>query len=263
MGESGPSQFKSFAIELANIVVEVVAAQRDGLEVEVKGDGSPVTGVDFAVETALRRHIEAAFPEHGILGEELPARHPDAEWCWVLDPIDGTSHFAAGLPLYGSLLALCRDGEPQLGVICQPDTGDVFLGIKGQGAWLNDQPIATSGAVTLGEAALCISDPDAFAVDARAVLAQLRQAASWHVYEGGCLGFAAVATGRIGVSIYGDNVENFDICALAPVVEGAGGVMTDWQGNTINLASSGSVVASASPALHAEVLAMLNESGES
>ena len=250
-------EYRRFAGELARLVGEVVAASRTKLEVAIKPDGSPVTGVDLAVETALRERIGAEYPEHGVLGEELPARNPGAEWQWVLDPIDGTSQFAAGLPNYGSLIALCRDGVPQLGVICQPDTREVYIGVAGLGAWRNEAPIATARAATLAETSLCISDPDAYDDALRPGIRRLRRAARWHLYEGNCLSFGALAAGRIGVSVYGSNLENFDICALVPVVEGAGGVITDWRGGALTIESGGEIVASANRALHDEVLALL------
>ncbi len=250
--------FREFATELAHIVIAAVADNRGGRQVGIKSDGTPVTAVDVAVETAMRARIESAYPDHGILGEELPERNPDAEWRWVIDPIDGTSQFAAGLPNYGSLIALCRRGVPQLGVICQPDSGDIYLGVSGLGAWRNGQPITTAPNTRLSEAVLCVSDPDAFDDAIRPGMRRLRSAASWHVYEGNCLSFGTLAAGRIGVSVYGSNLENFDICALVPVVEGAGGIITDWQGGVLTIESRGEIVASANRVLHDQVLALLN-----
>lgn len=252
-------ELRAFATGLTEVICDVVARERAGAEARIKQDGSPVTGVDLAVEEALRARIESTYPQHGILGEELPVRNAEAEWTWVIDPIDGTSQFAAGLPNYGSLVALCRHGIPRLGIICQPDTRDVYLGVAGLGAWLNGAPIETAAATELGAANLCITDPDAFDDDVRAGMQRLRRAARWHLYEGGCLSFAALAAGRIGVSIYGSNIENFDLCALVPVVEGAGGVITDWQGGALTIESSGEIVASANRALHDAVLELLND----
>lgn len=257
-------EFRAFANGLANIVIAVVSESRANLQVELKQDGTPVTGVDVAVEKAVRARIESEYPDHGVLGEELPPRNPGAQWQWVIDPIDGTSQFAAGLPNYGSLIALCRGGKPQLGIIIQPDTGDVYLGVSGgvsrTGAWHNGEPITTSQQQSLVKTNLCITDPDAFDDAIRPGMQRLRAAAGWTLYEGGCLSFGTLAAGRIGVSVYGSNLEIFDICALVPVVEGAGGVITDWQGNALTIESSGEIVASANRALHGEVLALL-ESG--
>jgi len=251
--------FREFATELANIAIAVVSGSRLDQAVEIKQDGSPLTGIDLAVETALREQIESRYPEHGVLGEELPSYNPDAEWVWVIDPIDGTNQFAAGLSNFGSLIALCRNGEPKLGIICQPHTGEIFIGITGVGAWRNGESIATTRHTNLSQTNLCITDPDAFDDTIRPGLERLRRASRWTVYEGGCLSFGALAAGRIGVSVYGSNLENFDICALVPVVEAAGGVITDWQGGRLTIESRGEIVASANRELHAEVLTRLNE----
>ena len=258
MQNSAAGDFRGFAAELAKIVIAVVSAHRDGLRVEVKRDGTPVTGVDIAVEKAVRDRIESECPDHGILGEELPPHNPEAEWCWVIDPIDGTNQFAAGLPVYGSLIALCRRGVPQLGVICQPDSEDVYIGVSGLGTWRNGSPVAPAPQTALSDAVVCVSDPEAFDASIRPVMERLRRASLWNVFEGGCLSFGALAAGRIGVSVCGSNLENFDICALVPVVEGAGGIITDWQGGSLTIESSGEIVASANRELHQEVLALLD-----
>ena len=122
----------------------------------------------------------------------------------------------------------------------------------------NGKPVRATCATTLVATNLCITDPDAFDDALRPGMQRLRAAAGWTLYEGGCLSFGALAAGRIGVSVYGGNLENFDICALVPVVEGAGGVITDWQGGALTLESSGEIVASANRELHAEVLELLN-----
>lgn len=261
MQKTEVDDFRTFATELANLVIAEVAASRANLGLEFKPDGTPVTNVDRAVEQALRARIESVYPEHGVLGEELPARNPDASWQWVIDPIDGTNQFAAGLPNYGSLIALCHGGVPMLGVICQPDTGEVYVGITGVGAWRNGEAIKTADQVALSESIVCISDPDAFDDATLPGKERLAQASRLNVYEGGCLSYGALAAGRIGVTLYGANLENFDICALVPVVEGAGGVITDWQGGALTIESSGAIVASANRGLHEAVLSVLNDSG--
>ena len=250
-------QFSTFASELAQTVIAMLAGTRRQFEVDIKQDDTLVTSVDIAIEQALRARIESRYPEHGIIGEELPPGNPGAHWTWVIDPIDGTLHFAAGLPNYGSLVALCHHGVPQLGIICQPELNDVYLGISGRGCWHNGAPARTA-ALTLADSILSISDPDGFDGATRPGMERLRGASKWNVFDGGCLSFAALATGRIGVSVYAPNVENVDTCALVPVVEGAGGVVTDWQGEPVTIDSKGEIVASASRRLHDEVLALLN-----
>jgi len=258
MGNVEDDALRAFAGELAQTVIAVAGSNRASVEVDIKCDGSPVTNVDIAVERALRERIEAEFPEHGILGEELAPRNPGAQWMWVIDPIDGTRQFAAGLPNYGSLIALCDHGVPRLGVICQPDTRDIYIGVSGRGSWYNGVPARAGQQAALSASILCISDLDSFDDATRPGMERLRRASLWNVFDGGCLSFGALAAGRIGASLCGPNLANFDICALVPVVEGAGGVITDWRGGRLTLASKGAIVASANHRLHDEVLALLN-----
>ena len=249
---------RAFAQELAQIAVASAKETKAEVVIEIKQDGSPVTTVDMAVERAVRQRIEEAYPDHGILGEEFGPRNPDAGLTWVIDPIDGTRQFAAGLPNFGILIALCQGNTPVIGLICQPDTGDIYLGVSGQGAWLNELPIQVSGTTAMDASILCISDPDAFDDATRPGMERLRAASLWNVFDGGCLGFGALAAGKIGVSVCGPNLDNFDILALVPVVEGAGGVITDWQGKPLDFSSKGEIVASASPELHQQALTLLN-----
>jgi histidinol phosphatase-like enzyme (inositol monophosphatase family) len=254
------AEFRAFAEELTALASAAVRAQIAHPSVEIKSDGSPVTAVDLAVEQALRGRIDAAYPQHGVLGEEFGVRDLDAEWVWVVDPIDGTRQFAAGLPNYGILIALCHRGRPVIGVICQPLLGDTYLGIAGHGAWLNGTPIRTRTTARLDEAITCLSDPDAFDQTTVAGFDALRRGSHWNVYDGGCLGFGALAAGRLDLSLCGPTLDAFDICALVPVVEGAGGVITDWRGNPLTLASMGEIVAACSAELHASVLEILAHS---
>ena len=225
---------------------------------ELKEDGSPVTGVDRAVEQAVRSRIEEEYPDHGILGEEFGSRCLQTDLVWVIDPIDGTRQLAAGLPNYGILIALCENGVPRIGLICQPEIEDIYLGVSGRGTWLNGKALRTSNVTRLDASILCISDLDAFDEATRPKMERLRAGSLWNVFDGGCLGFGALAAGKIGVCLCGPNLENFDILALVPVVEGAGGVITDWRARPLDLHSAGEIVASATLELHREELALLN-----
>lgn len=252
-----PADLRAFAESLGALAIASAKEAKTATTIEIKTDGSPVTNVDKAVEKALRQHIETHYPDHGILGEEFGETNSGASLTWVIDPIDGTRQFAAGLPNYGILIALCEDGSPKIGVICQPDTGDICIGVSGVGSWLNGQPVSTSDLTTMAGAILCISDPDAFDEATRPGMKRLAATSAWNVYDGGCLGFAALAAGKIGVSLCGPNLDNFDILALVPVVEGAGGIITDWQGRALDFNAKGEIVASATAELHQQVLALL------
>ncbi|MEM7171645.1 MAG: inositol monophosphatase family protein [Pseudomonadota bacterium] len=248
---------KEFAEELAKEAQDTVKSVIAEASITIKSDGSPVTSVDLAVESALRQRIEESYPAHGILGEEFGTQNLEADWVWVIDPIDGTRQFAAGLPNYSILIALCYQYQPVIGIICQPFLSDIYLGVAGQGTWLNGRQVQTRPFAKIEQSIVCYSDPDAFTGQSRKAFRALRPKSRWNVYDGGSLSFGTLAAGHIGVSLCAPNLDCFDICALVPVVEGAGGVISDWQGKALGLSSSGAIVASACPELHQEVLAVI------
>ncbi len=246
----------ALAERLARLAGEVLAGQRAS-GFEAKDDGSPVTNFDRAVEAALRAEIKRAQPEHGIIGEEYGPENADREWVWILDPIDGTRQFSAGLPNFGTLIALCRHQRPVVGVIAQPWMGFLCVGVAGVGTRLNGQTVRTTDAGDPGAVIACLSDPDSFDAATRPGYRAIQEASLWNVYDGGCLGYAALAEGRIGIALNAPNLEPFDIAALIPVIEGAGGAISDWRGGGLDATSAGAIVATANPALHEAVLTIL------
>ncbi len=253
-------EFQQLAEHLADTARGIVRDGRDRLAMDIKADGSPVTAIDRAVETALREILAREVPDHGVLGEEFPSVGLDREFVWVLDPIDGTKQFAAGLPGFGVLIALCRNQRPELGVIEQPLTGERTLGISGDGCWLNGRAIRTSGKSDLAECIAGICNPDSFGPTHDPGMQRLRGATRWNVWDTGCLGYASLARGAIDVTINGPNLDPFDICALVPVIQGAGGEISAWDGSALTLHSEGAIVASATAELHATVRGLLNAS---
>ena len=260
LSETEITKFKDFAEELAALAGETVRQHLGALAVEVKADGSPVTAIDLAVERRLRERIEQRYPAHGILGEEFGSSQAEAELVWVLDPIDGTRQFAAGLMNYGTLIALCQAGRPVLGIICQPRLDEVFLGITaapGAGAWRDGVAIRCNETGRLGDAVACLGDPDSYKGGTAGGFDAIRRASGWNVFDGSCMGFSALAAGRLDIALCGPNLDPYDICALVPVVEGAGGVISGWRGEALTLASEGCIVASCSERLHASVIELL------
>jgi len=251
------ADFRDLAERLADAARGIVREGRDRLAMEVKPDGSPVTEIDRAVETALRAIIDREAPDHGVLGEEFGPQGLDREFVWVLDPIDGTKQFAAGLPGFGVLVALCQNTRPMLGVIEQPLTGERTLGITGAGCWLNGRRVRTSGKSDVAAAIAGIANPDAFGPSHDPGIQRLRRATRWNVWDTGCLGYASLARGALDIVVNGPNLDPFDICALVPVVEGAGGVISAWDGSALTLHSSGAIVATASTGLHQTVRGLL------
>ena len=248
-------EFVGFAHELADLVAPIVRADcaSDITHVE-KDDGSPVTATDRRVEQALRQAIEARYPDHGILGEEFGARDHDRDLVWVLDPIDGTRQFALGLPNFGSLIALCHAGTPVIGVIEQALLGQRCIGVAGRKTEMNGRPIVCRQRETLSECIMAASGPDSFAKGGIEGLETLRARTAWNVFDGGCLAYASLARGLLDICLDGPNLDPFDICALVPVIEGAGGVITGWNGERLGIQSPGPIIAAGSRAAHQQAL---------
>ncbi len=227
---------------------------RPGLAVDTKADASPVTQADRGAEELMRALIAKKFPAHGIIGEEFGSERADAEWVWVLDPIDGTKSFITGVPLWGTLIALLHHGQPVLGCIHQPVLGQLMLG-DNTATTLNGRPVLTRATSRIEDATLLYSDPlnPAKYQNGPAHDALLRRAKLVRTW-GDCYGYLLVAGGWADVML--DPIMNpWDIAALVPVIRGAGGVITDWHGGPAYPAES--TVAAATPELHAELVAGL------
>lgn len=247
--------FLPFARELAALASAVVRPHHlAGVAVDSKADATPVTVADRRAEAVMRALIAQRFPDHGVLGEEFGAHQADARYRWVLDPIDGTKAFIANTFLFGTLIALLRDGRPILGVIAHPLTGHVLVG-TGDAAWLGDTPVATRRCTRIEDATLLTTDHHAVGRhhDGPAFEALARRARLYRTW-GDCHGYFLVATG--GADVMLDPVLSpWDILALVPIVEGAGGCITDWHGG--DPVSGASLVATGDPVLHEAVLAAL------
>ena len=218
--------------------------RRDDLEIERKGDDSPVTVADRGAEEHLRRRIADAFPDDAILGEEFPERPGTSGFRWILDPIDGTKSFIHGVPLYGTLVGVEQDGQPVLGVIRIPALDECVWAAAGQGAWYatGSQPprrARVSSCPRLAEGLLLTSELACFdEVGRREVFEKLHAAARLSRTWGDCYGYLMVATGRAEVMI--DPILNiWDVAALLPVLQEAGGTYTDWQGRPTIHSSQG------------------------
>ncbi len=224
---------------------------RADLKVELKADLSPVTVADRGAEDLMRGLIRKRFPDHGIVGEESGAERPDAEFVWVLDPIDGTKSFTSAVPLFGTLIGLLHGGEPVLGCIHQPILRQLLVG-DNRTASLNGAPARTRSPRPLEDALLLTSDPVVIATRPecrgfRSLMEKSRVTRTW----GDCYGYMLVATGWADV-MYDPLMNLWDIAALVPVIRGAGGVITDARGGPPYPATS--TVAAAGPGLHRLVI---------
>lgn len=222
-----------------------------------KGDGSPVTAVDRAVEDRLREVIAEAWPDHGIIGEERGETAPDSELVWVIDPIDGTLPFLAGIPTYGTLIALLRDDAPVLGIVDMPATDERWVGCAGQPTTCNGAPVRVRDCGGLAGAMLSTSNPDFYGPEDFKAFARLKAACRWAVYGGSCMAYAQVASGRIDVGVdVGFDVH--DYLALVPVIEGAGGIITDWEAKPLTRRSGSRIIAAGDRRVHANALEILS-----
>jgi myo-inositol-1(or 4)-monophosphatase len=248
----------SFALGLAFGGADIIRPYfRAPVEVDYKRDNSPVTRADREAETWMRERIGERFPEHGIIGEEHGTTREDAEHLWVLDPIDGTRSFIAGVPLFGTLVALLRGTTPVIGVIHLPALGETLLGVEGRPTTFNGNPVRMRSSPSLERAILACTDHREAAGDPRRGKNFLGLVESVGTYRtwGDCYMYALLARGRADIAI--DPVMNpWDIQALVPVIRGAGGVITDLEGNA---PERGDSILAASPGLHSRVLALLNE----
>ncbi|MDH3693035.1 MAG: hypothetical protein OER96_00495 [Gammaproteobacteria bacterium] len=232
----------SFATELAELSRSIVRSHPI-LEVahEIKADGTPVTRVDREVEHKLREHIDKHYPQHGILGEEFPSRDIDADRVWVIDPIDGTKHFAIGVPVYGTLIALAEAGEFVLGVMDFPATDDRWIGGRDYPTRWNNQVVRAAQCNDLSRATIVRSDPDRSSVDENIGLSNLADAGVFSVCGAGSYGFAMVASGKLDIAV-DVGLDPFDIGAPVAIIEAAGGSAADWRGQPLTLESHGRVL---------------------
>jgi myo-inositol-1(or 4)-monophosphatase len=249
--------YRDFMIELAELSGEFIRPYfgREGLEVVLKADLSPVTAADRGAEQLMRKLIKGRFPGHGVIGEEFGSERADADFVWVLDPIDGTKSFISSVPLFGTLIALLHQGHPVLGCIHQPVLGQLLVG-DNRSCTMGGRPARTRDIRRIEDATLLTSDPVVIAREpsARAyqsLMARAKLARMW----GDCYGYLLLATGMADV-MYDPLMNPWDIAALVPVIRGAGGVITDSAGKAPYPAKS--IVAAATQELHAQVIAALN-----
>lgn len=251
-----------FAHQLADTAKSITLTYfRQPLDVHRKGDGSPVTLADQTTEKALRACIEQNYPSHGIIGEEQAAKNTQSEFEWIIDPIDGTKNFIAGLPLYGTLICLLQTGKPILSIIDIPAQNERWAAsqetctvYQKNGQQTNTQ---SKNNQQLEQAILCSTDYNMFNKAENEQVTPLRQAVAQIRYNGDCYLYAMLASGWIDIVLDSD-LKIYDFLPLIPIIEQAGGVITDWQGKPLHKDSTGQVLASANSALHQAALHKLS-----
>ncbi len=254
-----PEAYIAFAARLADAAGAAIRPYfRAPVAVEAKADASPVTAADRAAEAAMRSLIERHYPDHGIIGEELGTVREHAAEIWVLDPIDGTKSFITGKPIFSTLIAFLREGRPVLGVIDQPVLGERWLGAAGRPTTFNGTVVSARSCPGLEEAILNATTPDMFSTADKEAFDRLAAKSRHTVYGGDGYAYGLAASGHIDLVVEA-GLAPHDFCALAPVIEGAGGVMTDWRGAALHAGSDGRVVAAGDEAVHGLALAVLGQ----
>jgi histidinol phosphatase-like enzyme (inositol monophosphatase family) len=248
------NQFVKIAHRLADVARPVVRKYyRTAVAVDVKADASPVTIADREVETAMRAILAEECPDHGILGEEHGRQNIDAEYVWVLDPIDGTKSFIVGKPSFATLIALCHNGKPVLGIIDQAITDERWVGVTGEETTFNGSPVSTRPCPTLDQAIFFTTAPELFRGPQILAYETIRNQCRQPMYGVDAYAYGLTALGLADLVVEA-NLQAYDFCALVPVVEGAGGKMTDWQGESLHIYSDGCVVATGDRQCHEQVL---------
>lgn len=224
----------------------------------LKADFDPVTEADRAAEAVMRRLIKANFPQHGIVGEEFGNERENAEYVWVLDPIDGTKSFIGGFPIWGTLIGLLHQGSPVFGMMHQPFIGERFSGDNGSAAYKGpsgERKLSVRRCASLSEATSYTTSPLLMNEADRDVFGRVERTARLSRYGGDCYSYCMLAAGHIDLVVETE-LKPYDIAALIPIITGAGGIVTTWDGGPAQ--NGGRIIAAGDPRVHEEAMELLN-----
>jgi histidinol phosphatase-like enzyme (inositol monophosphatase family) len=250
-------RFVQLANELADAARPIAARYfRTPVAIDDKTDNSPVTIADREAETAMRDLLQRHVPDHGVFGEEHGAVRTDAEYVWVLDPIDGTKAFITGLPIFGTLVALLHRGKPVMGIIDQPILKERWLGVEGQRSTFNGRPISVRACPSLDRAYMYSTAPLMFPGAYEKPHEALTKKVKLFRWGGDCYAYGLLASGHVDLVVEA-SLKLYDFAALVPVIKGAGGLITDWRGRELDMQSDGSVLAAGDPAVHRAAMGVL------
>ncbi len=254
--------FSQFVNELATVSGQAILPFfRTAISMDDKsrgGDFDPVTEADRAGESTMRQIIKRSFPTHGIVGEEFGAEREDAEYVWVLDPIDGTRAFVAGLPTWGTLIGLSRNGKPAFGMMHQPFTGERFFGDSGRATYQGpggERQLRTRRCESLKDSIISTTNPKLFRGDDLRAYDRVESVVKLARYGCDCYAYCMLAAGHIDLVVE-TGLKPYDIVALIPIIEGAGGIVTSWDGGSA--AQGGRIIAAGDRRVHAAAIELLS-----
>lgn len=255
---SVPITYIELAEKLADLARPIIAKYfRSDIRIMEKKNLTPVTVADREVEAAIREVVQTEFPEHGILGEEFGSYNLDAKYVWVIDPIDGTKAFICGKPVFGTLIALCKDSRPVLGIIDQPILKDRWLGVAGKPTTYNGNLASTRTCSNIANAWLSATSPDMFEGNNKKAFKRLTKKVKVPHYGGDCYSYGLLASGFSDI-VCEAMMQPYDYCALVPIIEGAGGKITNWAGEPLQVSSDGTVLATGDPIIHKIAIEILS-----
>ena len=248
-------------VELAHRLADAAGAAirpyfRQPIAIDAKSDASPVTVADREAELAMRRLIEAEQPGHGVQGEEFGVTNPQAEWRWILDPIDGTKSFITGSPLFGTLIGLVQGGEAALGLLDQPILGERWLAHGSEPTTLNGSPVRVRACEELAQATVYTTGPEHWRDEAQVALDRLYRSCRLMRFSADCYAAGLLACGFVDLVVE-CGMQPHDYAALVPIVQNAGGVATDFAGRPLDFVSRSGVLCAGDRRAHAQAVKLL------
>lgn len=255
------SDYKSFmesANKMADMAGEIALKYfRSQFDMQEKDDKTPVTVTDREIEERMRAYLVRHHPDHGVIGEEFGTDRPDAEFVWVIDPIDGTKAFATGKPLFGTIIGLAHEGRPIAGVIDQAFTKERWIGVENEGTTHNGQPVRVALRRNFDEVRFYTAAPEMFHGETFPHFERLRTSVKWTLYGCDCYAYGLLSMGQIDLVM-----EQFlglhDIIGLVPIIKAAGGYVSDWAGHDITLQSGNRIIAASNKEIAAKALSIIN-----